>query len=500
MTAGASPRVTPFGGYLALAVAVVAGLALGVGVGAPIPVTVGVVGALVLVWAAGRAEGERLVDHAGAGVGVVVATLTLVGAVGLAVRGSGLAFLVFVSAAVFLVGADGLTAYFESFGHDVGSAAVDSAEVLVAALGLTVPVLVAVWAAELYLAVRAVTTWTLAISLQVQALAAVVLVDAAAGVVTGWLRGTGGRNGSRAADGTAPAGGNLRAKLGAASSSIRGIRVVPVLGLLMVQFLLAVGRPRSIDQVLAAVPEVGPAVVTVLQRQWLHRPLDALLAVALLVLAAEGARRLFVRWAEPDPPRTLGRAAGGVGAYLLVAAASAGPVTGPALTAGVPAFGPVPPVGVAAGLFAATLVVLFVALAGVETVATLGPVPDLSPGFALGAAALFLAAVGAGLAGAVPPLVFAAAAAAFFVWDIGATGARLGATLGVGADTQRGEFVLAATTALVGVGGAALASVALYVLGPLSVSVPTWRAYLAMLLALVALCLLALSAVRQSPA
>jgi hypothetical protein len=71
----------------------------------------------------------------------------------------------------------------------------------------------------------------------------------------------------------------------------------------------------------------------------------------------------------------------------------------------------------------------------------------------------------------------------------------VGATLGADAETRRGEAVHAAGSAAVVAGAVALASLSLYVLGPLSV--PAGRARLALLLALVAFLALAVATVRD---
>ncbi len=86
-----------------------------------------------------------------------------------------------------------------------------------------------------------------------------------------------------------------------------------------------------------------------------------------------------------------------------------------------------------------------------------------------------------------PPVVFAGVAAAFVVWDVGATAADLGRTVGPDAPTQRGEFVHAAASVLVGAAAVGLTWVALFAVGPLTAAVPRWRATLSLALALSAL-------------
>jgi len=93
-------------------------------------------------------------------------------------------------------------------------------------------------------------------------------------------------------------------------------------------------------------------------------------------------------------------------------------------------------------------------------------------------------------------LAFVVAAAAFVVRDVGSNTADLRASLGEGIPSERAEFVTAAASVLVGLVAVVVATAAVSLLGPLSLSVPRWRASLALTLALVSL--LAFSRVGSS--
>jgi len=518
VTAAQSGSATPFGGTLALVVAVVAGLAVGVGVGVggPVPVTCGVLGALVLVSTARKAESDRPADRVGAGVGVLL-TVGVFGTVP-TLAGGGLdgTYAALVAGAVLFVGIDGLTRFFDGGSRDLTHVAIVSATVPVAVLGLSFVAWVGVLVARVALDLRAVSGFVLLVTLQIEVLLATVLLGLATEVVddwTGWRAGggagdSGGAGGSNGAgdsggpqDSDTSAAERFVEKLGAATAAIRGPQAVAVGGFLFVQLLLALGYPGLLERTLSSVPVLGPAVRTALEREWLHAPFDLLIAISVVVLAVEAVRLLVVAWAEPDPPETLGYATGSTALCALLVVVGLAPPTRAALASALPVVDPSPAVAVVVSL--ATLTAALVALVAlvllVEFASRPSPVPERSPGFALGAACLFLVAVGAGLGDTFPPVVFGTAAAAFVVWDVGDRGVELAATLGPAADTDRGEFVLAATTALVGVGAVVLGTLVLYVLGPPSMSVPAWRGYLALSLSLVALCSLALYLVRSSP-
>jgi len=503
VTASRSGSATPFGGTLALVVAVAAGLAIGVGVGAPVPVAGGVLGALVLVWTARNAESDRPADRVAAGLGALL-TVGVFGAVPtLVVRGTHWWYVVLVAGAVLFVGSNGLTRFFDGTSRDLTHVAIVSATVPVAVLGLSLVAWVAALVARVFLDLRAVSGFVLLITLQVEVLLATVLLDLATGIVDDWTGWRAGRAGDSNAtgDGDTAAAERFVERLGTATAAIRGPQAVAVGAFLFGQLVLALGSPELLDRTLSSIPVLGPAVLTALEREWLHAPFDVLVAVSLVVLAAETVRVLVVAWAEPDPPETLGYATGSAVVCALLVAAGVVPPTRAVLASTLPVVDPVPAVVVVGSLaaLALALVVLVGAVLVVEFASLPSPVPERSPGFALGAACLFLAAVGASLGEALPPVAFGAAAAAFVVWDVGDRGSELAATLGPDADTDRGEFVLAATTTLVGAGAVVLAAVVLYVFGPLSLSVPAWRGYLALSLSLVALCSLALYLVRSSP-
>jgi hypothetical protein len=254
-------------------------------------------------------------------------------------------------------------------------------------------------------------------------------------------------------------------------------------GALSVQLLLLSLVPRQFDAALAALPVLGEVVRVTLASGVLHLLLAAVACLVLAVLAAEVGRRLLVEWLAPSPPHTLAYAAGGVAVSLVTVAVAT--VPGTLARFGV-AVAPPAVVAVAPLVVLAALVAVLLVSGAMAVLVRFRSVPDGAPGFALGAALL---AVGALLAAPTvfPPIAFAGVAAAFVVWDVGATAADLGRTVGPDAPTQRGEFVHAAASVLVGALAVGLAWAALFVVGPLTAAIPRWRATLSLALALSAI-------------
>ncbi|MFB6151852.1 MAG: hypothetical protein ABEJ40_08615 [Haloarculaceae archaeon] len=337
------------------------------------------------------------------------------------------------------------------------------------------------------LAATADSTFVSLVVLQVEAVLVAFALRVALPVVDDWTGGTG-----------APVSGSVEWL----SNARPAIADVPrrYWALFALQALLAVRYPNALDEALSALPGVGAPLSAVLDGRYLHLPLEALLALLGAIVALEGVRMALARWAAPDPPRTVARAAGGLAASTLVVLAGLVPPTAGAMARAVPTEGPLHTVAAVCGVLTVETAFLFGVLVAVWYCASNPVVPDRASGFAVGAALLFACAVAAGPASVAPPVAFGVAAAAFVVWDVGATATQLGTTLGDRAETVRGEFVGAATTVLVGGVGVALATGALYLLGPLSASVPPWRGYLALTLALVALFAFALYLVQSSPA
>jgi len=200
------------------------------------------------------------------------------------------------------------------------------------------------------------------------------------------------------------------------------------------------------------------------------RALHALAAVAVVALAtalvALSVYRRVDRTTPDDVGDRLARAAGGL--VLVVAVPLASTVVTPLglLEPRLPS-GPtdqlatlVAQYGTGTILYLLVVVALAVALAltvALGAVLTADSVPEGAGAVALGAALLFVAALGAADADVGPALTLVAGAAALFVWDVGENGVEVGRQLGRAAETSRGEFVHSGASALVAGGAVAVA-------------------------------------------
>lgn len=481
-------RLSTFGGRLAFGLAVLTALVLGAAVGAPVATVASLAGCLLLVGAATRSTGGTA-DRALASLLALLALLAAATVASLGLDAITLTVIALGAVAALGVGLDAATGFLATTDPDERGLTPALARSALALGAGTVPVAAAEGIFTTPLLPRiasaadpgSIPTFALLVLLQVLAVVVALLLRPALSLVTMWATGT--RDVAAAAD--------RLAALGASPSTGLGLYA----GLLAVQAALVLVVPEELDAVLAALPFLGPALRTVLASGLLHVPLAALAVALVAILGLELLRHAVVVWAEPGPAGAFADAAGGIAGVLLAGLALPVAV---ALSRRTTAVDPLPgpsPTGVVA-LLLAGMIGLYVLAVGVWYAGHLRAVPDRVPGVALGAASLFGCAVVAAIGGVFPPIAFGAAAAAFVVWDLGNTAAELGATLEPDAPTGRGEFVRAAATALVGVGAAGIATVGLYVLGPVSASIPAWRGYLSMTLALLALSAFAVVLVR----
>ncbi|WP_424016521.1 DUF7519 family protein [Halorientalis pallida] len=468
-------HATRFGRRVALAVAVVAALGLGAAVGSPLSALVGVGGALLVARSAAALGSDATAIRTAGSLGLAVGGLALLWPLGYGLFEGGLAVTVCVSLAVLAVGVDAVAGDVTALGRHLFRTTVHSGIVLflVAMVGLLVTAGLVPATGRAVAAVLPLSAWpslALLVALQLQALAVVLALDLATAILESWVGDTTDRVEGVLAD---------LADLGVSVTDVSRRYWWALAGQLLLLSLV----PRQFDAALAALPVLGEAVRVALASGVLHLPLAAVACLVLAVLAAEVGRRLLAEWLAPSPPHTLAYAAGGVAVSLVtvVVAAVPGALARFGVAVAPPAVAAVVPLVVLAALVAVLLV-----YGAMAVLVRLRSVPDGAPGFALGAALL----VGGALLAArtvFPPVAFAAVAAAFVVWDVGATAADLGRTVGPDAPTQRGEFVHAAASVLVGAVAVGLAWVALFAVGPLTAAIPRWRATLSLALALGAL-------------
>ena len=468
-------HATRFGRRVALAVAVVAALGLGTAVGSPLSVLVGVGGALLVARSAAALASDATAIRTAGSLGLAAGGLALLWPLGYGLFVGGLVVTVCVSLAVLAVGVDAVPGDVTALARHLFRATVHSGLVLflVATGGLLVAAGLVPATSSAVAAIPPLSAWpslALLVALQLQALVVVLALDLATEILESWGGDTAGRVEGVLADLT---------QLGVSLTDVSRW----YWGALSVQLLLLSLVPRQFDAALAALPILGAIVRIALTSGVLHLPLAAVLCLVLGVLLAEVGRRLLVEWLAPSPPHTLAYAAGGVAVSLLTVAV----VTLPGALASLDlAAAPSAVVAVTPLVVLAALVAVLLVSGAMAVLVRFRSVPDGAPGFALGAALL---AVGALLAAPTvfPPVAFAGVAAAFVVWDVGATAADLGRTVGPDAPTQRGEFVHAAASVLVGVVAVGLAWAALFAVGPLTAAIPRWRATLSLALALGAL-------------
>jgi len=258
-----------------------------------------------------------------------------------------------------------------------------------------------------------------------------------------------------------------------------------------VQVVLVVLFPDRLDTALARVPVLGPAA-GVVTSGLLHLAVGGLAAAAVVVVIISESRSLVVWWAEVDPPRVLASATGGVvlsAAVLVSGHLLAGPAADllfaeTELAELATAIGPAALVLTA--LAAATFLVPFVLVFANLPVATISVATERSSAFGVSAVLGFAGTVTAAVQGVPAVVVFAGVAASLLTWKLGHQATYLGVQVGSDVRTSQTELVHAAAAVAVGIAGVALASLASYVLGPIGVPPGTTRAFVALMLALVA--------------
>lgn len=218
--------------------------------------------------------------------------------------------------------------------------------------------------------------------------------------------------------------------------------------------------------VLGTFSTFGEYLSTALTAGVLHLPLVVVCLLALAVLFARGVQVAVVSWTGRNPARFLAYASGGILAAVVGIAAAA-------ITA-VTWFGMAPApdttlsnVGMGAPLLGAVLVAL------IAVVAVLLPLQLLSAsralksaqGYGMGAAVLFLAALGTAGLDATPVATFVGVAAALLVWDFGENATLLRKHLGPEVDTREAELTHATASMVVGVLAVVVGSVAIYFVG-----------------------------------
>lgn len=476
--------VTRFSGRLAVGVAALATLAIGLAVGTWV-VAVGVGGALAFGWGAGALDTDENGHRALGSVATVVGGLLVLVGVTAGARGGGSAAVTSLAllglAAVALdatvgLGDDRLTPVTSSLGSSIATviAGVAVASVLHVAAALDVAVLLLGVLGSVSLA----TALGAFVSLQLLALLTGVLMHRSRRTVEGWF------------PGEVPVESWAEFEPLALSLSEVPRSYWAVLGLQVV-LLLVPGVVGLVDVLLSNTWLFGDAVRFLLQSGLLHALLLSVVLLELAVLSAEFVRSSATSLLSPNPPKSLSYAAGGIALFVGVPALVAGLTVSAAVT-GVGSdllfFGG--SWGSAAALMSVTVVALGVVFALVVTAVALAErsaLPDRTAGFAIGATALFLAAVGASPFGAPAHVTFAGVAAALVTWDLGETAVDVGSHLGGAAETRRAEVVHATGSVGVGVAGVALATLGVHVVGPLAVPGTGGRAVAALGLTLVAL-------------
>ncbi|WP_134671443.1 hypothetical protein [Halorussus marinus] len=269
------------------------------------------------------------------------------------------------------------------------------------------------------------------------------------------------------------------------------------------QFALALTAwgPRWFDRFLESLSTLGAGVRLVLRSGVLHGAAGVLVALSAAVLVGRGLQRLFVAWAGRDPPRALSHAAGGVGALVGAAIVGASPLADVVAAAAGPAWSePIAAVGVTPILTGGVAVTLFAVAVGQAVIGRLVRPwieSDAAAGFAAAAAALVVAALLAAHGGASALAVFTAVAGALAVLDVGSNAVALGTQIGPVAETRAGEATHAVGSLLVGAAGVAVATLTGFVMGSVSISVPAWRARLAVALLLVSVLCFAIRLGRE---
>lgn len=479
MSASAPERqATAFSGTVAVLVAALAGLALGADGGAAAAVVGSLVGAVAVALGVRALQAEANARKAVGSVGVVAGTLAFAG---VAALGGGVVPL-FVGIAVAAAAINATVSLDSDVDRPVGHAVWRSATVLavgtVVATGAYVGAFGAIAGGAFagLSAVVAVHDLARLVALQVGLLAVVELLHWAVPILDQWL----------------PEERDLRAAV--FERFDYRIEDVPraywaFFGLQVVLALTSWG-PRWFDAFLGSLSLFGDAIALLLRSGVLHGPLAAILAILAAILVGRAAQLVVVAWAGTDPPGALSHAAGGIAIFVAAALLAASPLAGAlAAVAGsdvADLFGAVGATAALTGTVAAALFGVAVARAVLGNAVRPWVATDAANGFAVASAALVVAALVASHDGASALAVFAAIGAALVVLDLGTNAVELGTQVGRLAETRAGEATHAVGSLLVAAGGVALATLTAFVMGSASFSVPTWRARLAVALALVA--------------
>lgn len=476
--------VTRFSSRLAVGVSAMATLAIGLAVGTW-AVVVGVVGALAFAWGAGALDTDANGRRALGSIATVVGGLLVLVGVAVGARGpatavvTSLAMLGLAAVAVDAtagLGDESLAPVLSTLGSSIAAliAGVAVASVLHIAASFEVALILLGLLATASLS----TALGAFVSLQVLALLVGVLMRRSRRTVEGWF----------------PGGVPVEAweefePLALSLSEVPRSYWV-VLGIQML-LLIVPGVVGLVELFLSTTWLFGDAVRFLLQSGLLHGLLYLALLVELGVLGAELVRSVATTLLSPNPPKSLSHAAGGIALVVVVPVIVAGLAVYAAVTgraSDLLLFGG--SWGTVAAFTSVAVVALGVVFALEVTgvaIAERSVLPDRAAGFAIGATLLFLVAVGAAPLGAPAVVTFVGVAAALVTWDLGETAVDIGSHLGVETETRRAEVVHATGSVGVGVAGVALATLGVYLIGPLSVPGQGGRAVAALALSLVAL-------------
>jgi len=470
-------RATAFGATVAVLVATLAGLGVGAAAGATAATVASLVGGVVAALGVRASQAASNDRRAAGSVGIVAGALAFAGVA--ALGESAVALL--VGLAVGAAAVNATVSLDADVARPVGRTVGRSASVLVAgtvvAFGLSTGAFALIGRSAARNVAAVVTAHDLArlIALQVELLVALELLHWAVPVLDDWLP--------------------ERRELRAATLARLEYRIEDLprgywlfLGLQVVLALTAWGPPWF-DRFLGSLSVLGAGVRLALRSGVLHGAIGVLLALSAAVLLGRGLQRLFVAWAGRDPPRALAHAGGGVAVFLAAAIAGAAPL-GDVVTG---TLGPewselAAAVGVTSLLTGAVAVTLFAVAVGQAMVGRLvrpWAASDAASGFAVAAAALVVAALLAAHGGASALAVFAGVGGGLAVLDVGSNAVALGTQIGPAAETRAGEATHVVGSLLVAAGGVAVATLTGFVMGSVSVSVPAWRARLAVALLLV---------------
>ena len=481
---------------LAGVLAVLTALAVGMSIGDPLPVLTAVGGAVSIAggtWALGEESNARIAAGSiMAVVGVVGFALTVV----LAAGGSRLAAYLGLALGTLYVLVDAVTESTDD-GNDLGAALRESGNALL--VGIVIAVLVSINAQYSVVGgvvmgvvgVAAITPLVGFVTLQIGAVAVLLLLDRVVPVLDGWLPDPG--SGDRTLD--------TLEDVGVSRDDVP-VSVWAVLGVEGVVALF----PQSqllFNAFLAGTPVVGPLLRAALGGL-LHVPL-VLLGIGLLgILLASGLQRWVVDWLGDNPATTLSLQAGGIVAVVAtVLGTTVLPLLGVALPVGTTTVtGLIGPAAIVLGGLVTAVLLVGVAVAAVPLIGQSGLLPRPAGGFALGSAVLFLTILLAAELGVPTVLVIAGAAATLLVWDAGAHASSICVQLGREAGTTDSEFVHVTGTGLVlglaVVGAVAARYLVVPAIAPPQTSAAAGRSAIALFLVVLALLALGIALAVRS--